>query len=318
MFMSRFIRVTALALISFSSLAQASSSEVTTRIQSVIAGDSELKAFSSVFSTVDARVYSVATENAVILNQLNAAAASSQPIHLILDGDQIVGVRSISLEERAQFSDAFVATAEETVRSLTAVPSANINLLEDTGYQPTQLATAADAENLFQSLDSNLRHKSQCYQRAHYWAYDMWTRANIKSMKVFLFFTKKYIREYNYKWWFHVAPFVYAGGVETVLDPEFMNHSMEINEWSHNFVKNPETCPVASTYQEYEAGQYDHYCYVRKVSMYFYQPQNTQDADQRGSSRSEWVSNELRNSQCAKRFCWRVGGYPSDSEQLSQ
>ena len=313
---SSWIQFTTVALIAFNGLAQASeSSEITTRIQTVLAGTSEAK----IFSTIDARVYSVATSNAAVLNQLNAAAKSSQPIRLALEGDTIVAVRSMSLEERAQFSDAFVATAEDTVRSLSAPSRPDETAPADmSGYQPTQFASMAEAEGVFQSLDSNLRHRSQCYQRAHYWAYDMSSRSGINSMKVFLFFTKKYIREYNYKWWFHVAPFIYAGGVETVLDPEFVRNAMEINEWSHRFVSAAENCPSAETYQEYEAGTYDHYCYFRKVPMYYYQPTSVQESDRTRVARTGWNSQELRNSQCAKRFCWRVGGFPTEGDLLAQ
>lgn len=273
--------------------------KVTTRIQKVLL---DIGFEPRVFSTVDARVYSVASEDAAILKKLNEAVESSQPIRLILVKDRVVDVRPISLEERADFSDAFVESAEDTVRTLTEPPSEVIPT-DALMYQPSVLGSTAEAEQFFQRLDWNVNHKSQCYQRAHYWAYSMWNRASLKSMKVFLFFTRKYIRAYNYKWWFHVAPFVYAGGFEMVLDPEFVRHAMQIDRWSHVFVRARENCVAAATYREYEQGEYLHYCYFRKVPMYHYQPLDVKYSDRNNTERTNWVSWELRNSQCAKWRC---------------
>lgn len=316
---SRYNLFFALALAAFSGLAHASPEMVTTRIHTVLREAENTQ----IFSTIDARVYNVAAANEALIAKLEAAVTTSEPLHLILENDEIVDIRNVSLEERAQFSDAFVPTAEETIRMFTDTPVESEGppfvMDENTvAYNPTVFATTAEAQSVFRGMDHNMRSRSQCYQRAHYWAYAMWNYSNIRSMKTFLFFTKKYIREYRYKWWFHVAPFVYAGGMEMVLDPEFLNSATEMHAWTKNFVRAPGYCPAASSYQEYESGQESHYCYVRKVPMYHYQPQDVQRADASRTVRNGWVDWELKNSQCAKRFCWRVGGTPTESNVFTQ
>lgn len=73
-------------------------------------------------------------------------------------------------------------------------------------YEPTILSGQDEANKIFKKLNGRYRRRSECYNRAHVWSYESLSRFSLKSMKVFLFFTRKYIREYDFGWWFHVSP----------------------------------------------------------------------------------------------------------------
>lgn len=151
--------------------------------------------------------------------------------------------------------------------------------LFDELYMPTDVGSYETANALFVRLTTNTRNKSQCYQRAHLWAYSMASESNVKSMKAFLFFTKRYIREYNYEWWFHVAPYVIANGTEYVLDRTFTRQPLEMKAWTDRFISSRVVCPAVERYSDYELNQEAQYCYLRKVPMYYYQPLNVKPMD---------------------------------------
>ena len=146
--------------------------------------------------------------------------------------------------------------------------------LELAVYEPSDLGSYERAEAVFYSLDRSMKKRSQCYQRAHLWSYYMWRSQGIKSQKVFMFYTDRYIRNYKFKWWFHVAPFVVADKVEYVVDRTFTNGPLEMNEWTDVFMENKAKCPNIAAYSEYEKNQYTQDCYLLKVPMYYYQPLN--------------------------------------------
>jgi hypothetical protein len=66
---------------------------------------------------------------------------------------------------------------------------------KDESFQPTVFNSLQDAQNLFNTMDNQTKNDSECYNRAHGWAYDLYTQYRINSLKIFIFFTKRYIRE---------------------------------------------------------------------------------------------------------------------------
>lgn len=70
-----------------------------------------------------------------------------------------------------------------------------------------------------------------------------------RGMKVILFFSAQFQRQFHYKWWFHIAPFVYVrsstgADQELVLDPEFMTGQngaprgpQSIDAWTNHFMR---------------------------------------------------------------------------------
>ena len=160
------------------------------------------------------------------------------------------------------------------------------------GYSPTILNSTEEAAKIFNSMRRGATSRSQCYNRAHVWAYESKNQFNLDSMKIFLFFTRKYIREYNFEWWFHVSPFTYVleGGnkTEKILDFKFTKGPTDVQKWTDLFMSNRALCPVITKYSEYENNEEREYCYVYKTSMYYLQPLDLDNLERSGTTKSQW------------------------------
>jgi hypothetical protein len=179
--------------------------------------------------------------------------------------------------------------ANHYITAAKPLPSANANaepgspfLPRDVAenYTPTVVANDQTLNAIFKELNPNWSSDTECYDKAEVWSYEEFQKRNLYSKKVFLFFTSKYIREYRYKWWFHVSPFalVDENGVtnEKVLDGTFLKAPTEINTWTKIFMRPNMPCPSVDHYSDYSNHQNDSYCYVIKTSMYFWQPKDIQ------------------------------------------
>ena len=197
-------------------------------------------------------------------------------------------------------------------------------------FVPTILSSIADVETLHNSLNirtsDGIFKTTQCFKRAHVWSTDMKNlrpmnpvmarrdqttsakynnlraayanQGGINSMKVFIFYTKKYLQECDSrkmcKWWFHVAPYVHvatkANGTsvqEYVLDPYFLYRPYTVRDWMRYFIspfekrtgKKLADCPTISSISEYYAKNYTDYCFLRKTPMYYYDPLSIENVD---------------------------------------
>lgn len=167
-------------------------------------------------------------------------------------------------------------------------------------YIPTILPSYETAQSYFREMNSWAKDDSQCYNRAHVWTYEMAKRHKVNAMKVFMFFTRRYIREYNFDWWFHVAPFVLTkeGGhiKERVLDRRFTSRPLSMKDWTDIFMRNDAECPEITTYSEYKKHQESQDCYVIKVNMYYYQPLDISELEDKSFEKEGWVDWEVRNA----------------------
>lgn len=168
-------------------------------------------------------------------------------------------------------------------------------------FAPTDLQSVEKATEIFNNmLNDGDKGRSQCFKRAHMWAYDMWSKLNISSEKIFIFYTKRYAILEDFEWWFHVAPVVTAGGVEYVMDGTFMEKPITIKEWKDYFIKSDKiTCPVVDKYQDFEDNQWNRLCYLMKVPMYYFSPLNIEGRDKQGIERNHWVLDELQDARRA-------------------
>lgn len=165
-------------------------------------------------------------------------------------------------------------------------------------FAPTDLQSVEEANDIFKNmLNDGDKRFSECFKRAHMWAYDMWSTLGIRSEKIFIFFTKRYAILEEFEWWFHVAPLVSVAGEDYVLDGTFMSKPVPLKEWKDYFIKSSEiTCPMIDRYQEFEEHQWSRLCYLMKVPMYFLSPLNIQNRDKRGVDRNHWVLEELQDA----------------------
>lgn len=282
-------------------------SKLDTRIVDVLAPQASGESY-QVLSAQDGRVYEIDATDSGLVARVEKLRSSGTPVRMTLEGDRVVAADEITGVARAEYADSLegaetsVLRGElgETSRDHLVAPHVNA-----AGYEVSALATVAEAATLFDGLES-LSSKSQCYQRAHLWSLQMWNQRQIKSKKVFLFFTRRFIRQYRYKWWFHVAPFVSAAGQETVLDPTFTHGPLEMRAWTDSFVTSHAACPEVSTYAEYENNQEAQHCYTLKLPMYYYQPRDGEALD-RGQVVASWRQWDINHAAGARR---RRGRWP--------
>jgi hypothetical protein len=193
------------------------------------------------------------------------------------------------------------------------------------GFQPSLLASEESAKNLYNMMPTSIfTRRSGCYQRAHYWSHELFSNIGIRSMKIFLFFTDRYRREFDYQWSFHVAPLIPVrladGSVEErVFDPVFVSppswvrpedikrfdsRPISIAQWTRYFIFPKTECPLIETYEEYLNHQELNYCFVMKTPMFNYSPIDFERdrTGQSGSIGSSWYDPGLRI-----RTSWRPG-----------
>lgn len=145
-------------------------------------------------------------------------------------------------------------------------PSANSSL--------TNFKTYDDLQSLMDTFNGNTHENSQCYNRAHMWTYEAKVKENAELGKLWIFFTSKYIKEYKYKWWFHVAPYGKVSDElgKYVVDRGFTKIPYNVTNWKNIFIQSKAECPAIKDYMEYENNQDKQDCYFIYSSQYYWQP----------------------------------------------
>lgn len=167
-------------------------------------------------------------------------------------------------------------------------------------FAPTDLQSLENVESIFLNLfNDGDRSRSQCFKRAHIWAYDMWSQLNISSQKIFIFYTQRFIQLEDFEWWFHVAPMVVANNNEFVLDATFMEEPVTVTAWKNRFLSENITCPIISNYKTYDENQFKRLCYLMKVPMHYFSPLDIQNRDLNGVEKNHWELAELQDSRRA-------------------
>jgi len=172
--------------------------------------------------------------------------------------------------------------------------------LEDSTYEPTIFENKTSAENIFTSMRKRSRWRSQCYNRAHVWVFEEFKKNGTNLRKNFLFFTDRYIRNYRYKWWFHVAPSTFVQveneKKEIVLDRTFFDEPVEVNDWTKHFIYSGASCPTVYKYSDYDNNQNAEDCYLIKTSMYFWQPLDLEEFEKTGKEKTSFIDSEVRRA----------------------
>lgn len=192
-----------------------------------------------------------------------------------------------------------LATAAEVDPSVMDLNHFRYNELRQ--FAPTDLQSVEAATEIFNGmLNDGDRRRSQCFKRAHIWAFDMWSKLNISSQKMFIFYTQRYIQLEEFEWWFHVAPMVVVQGEDYVLDGTFMQKPITAKAWKDYFIKSDKVnCPTIENYQEFKNNQWTKLCYLMKVPMYHLSPLDIEFRDTKGVQRNHWVLEELQDARRA-------------------
>jgi hypothetical protein len=168
------------------------------------------------------------------------------------------------------------------------------NALEHAGV--TKVATYNDAQSLMDQFNGETDEDSQCYNRAHMWSYESLVKNKVSLGKIWIFFTKKYIRENKYKWWFHIAPYteVAADGQKYILDRGFTLIPYNVQNWKNLFITTKANCPVITKYSEYSKNQYAEDCYLMYSSQYYWQPWQLKSLERKGYRTWGYKQKDLR------------------------
>lgn len=162
-------------------------------------------------------------------------------------------------------------------------------------YEPSVISEN-EATNVFKRMRRNYQNDSQCYNRAHIWAYEEFKKTGLKSTKLFLFFTSRYIRNYRYKWWFHVAPMVETNLGDRVLDRRYTSGPRYKDNWTKGFIHSGRKCPVVYKYSDYRNNQQSEDCYMIPTSMYFWQPRDIERRDRTGAEKTSFIQSEVNHA----------------------
>jgi hypothetical protein len=155
-------------------------------------------------------------------------------------------------------------------------------------------------QEVFNRMREDYQEEAQCYNMAHIWAYEEFQRSSLKTMKLFLFFSKKYIRTYKYHWWFHVTPLTYLKVKRRTyrpytLDRRYTFIPLEIEEWKNHFIIDQHSCKEITKYAEYKNNQSE-YCFLLPTSMYFWQPKDILNRDRTGFEKTQFIKEEIQHA----------------------
>jgi len=176
------------------------------------------------------------------------------------------------------------------------------------GYNPNILMSSYitnidDEDKLndyFASMNRKFRRRSECFNRAYVWSWEM-SFNKIKGQRVhlgkaWLFFTRRYIRTYKYKWWFHIAPYINFNNEVRMLDRSFLKNPSTLQEWTDEFIYTKEECKIVNKYSDYAQHQEERDCYLLKSSVHYWQPLDIEKAETEGLAQKEWKEARLKGA----------------------
>lgn len=176
-----------------------------------------------------------------------------------------------------------------------------LELLEEVtppAYEPTLIPSLAEAEAIFNRLNTDYKRRSECSDRAHIWAWEEFKNHGIKSEKVFAFFTATYINRTGFKWWFHVAPLITVqtenGPVKMVLDYQFKTRPVPVKEWTDMMVFSKRECKMTKKFSEYDVNPQTEDCYMMIDSMYYRLPGDLHAQELQGQYRISFDPSEVK------------------------
>lgn len=166
-------------------------------------------------------------------------------------------------------------------------------------YEPTIINGLDAAEEIFDN-NRNARGESECFNRAHVWSFELWKNHQIKSQKIFLFFSRRYIREHKFKWWFHVAPMIQVNDgtqtVERVIDSTFSRSSQNVQDWKSTFIGKKIECPVITKFSDYADYPFINDCSILKAPMFIHQPVDLEMQEVWGIEKTEFTHLDLKTA----------------------
>lgn len=247
----------------------------TTQVHSVDRGKSEEKHLIMLTNG-----YTAFSDDQILIEAVEESQRNNETVEIHLDDDlNLVSIQTV-VPERVE-------------------PQDEVDPGEMISYEPSIISYSA-ASTAFSNMRRDYQNNSQCYNRAHIWNYEEFKRSGLRSNKLYLFFTSRYIRKYRYKWWFHVTPMVYVNGSGQsnwrTLDRRYTRGPLTTRTWTNVFMLNNAFCPVVYKYSSYRNHQQEQDCYLIPASMYFWQPRDLVRQERTGYEKNQFYSSEVNHA----------------------
>jgi hypothetical protein len=190
------------------------------------------------------------------------------------------------------------------VELLHSIPKQNTSVLSPVEKTfNVENPTVLNSMNIAQKYFSGARYKhkeSQCFNRAHIWSYEWKTINRINTSKMFIFFSVKYIREHDFQWWFHVAPYVHVvigtDIKERIMDRKYLTGPGSVREWIDRLIIEGTQCRTIEKFSEYSNYPESGDCYLLRSSMYTYWPLDLEMEELNGFKKRAWVEEEIEQA----------------------
>jgi hypothetical protein len=227
------------------------------------------------------QVAKVSSAKSDILSRLTDKSAKHQSFNFTLDDDRYI-----------------LAIEEVEGPMMTPVAPPEMNMVKSS-YVPTTVDSMATLKKYHKEARYNPKD-SQCFNRAMVWTYEWWRNHSLKSNKILIFFTRTYIRRYNFEWWFHIAPYAHVMDngkvVERVLDVKYTSGPRTFRQWTDTFTTKDPECPVITKFSEYADNPYTGQCYIIRTNMYTYQPADLQMNEAWNYVKDKFIMSEVRGA----------------------
>lgn len=165
-------------------------------------------------------------------------------------------------------------------------------------YSPSIVKNTNESLRIFRNMRRDYTLKGECYNRAHIWTVEAKKKTDLNLMKIFMFFTERYIRKYKFHWWFHVTPMVYVGSIKSprTLDRRYTSGPRQTKTWSNTFVKSKRTCKIVTKFDDFYLNQQKEDCYHIYTSMYYVKPRDIEKRDLTGEEKTEFIQREINKA----------------------
>jgi hypothetical protein len=248
----------------------------------------------------DGRIYEISADNAELIIlakkaveikeevevELSSAAGSEDLLEL---RNQILDIKFVNIE--------IDAVSQAPAQMVTKDFSNRANIMND---YISDLSSEQKLYNLFQGQRRDTKTKSQCFNRAHVWSWELSANYDdgrrVQAGKTWIFFTKKYIRGYKYKWWFHITPYLRLNGQDRMMDRSYLTAPASLQYWTDKFIATNEVCKKVNRYSDYSRNQNERNCFIMQTSVHYWQPWQVENVETRNQAQLGWNDYELKKA----------------------
>jgi hypothetical protein len=232
----------------------------------------------TVYADVDNRLFVTSARVEARIEELRLARKNGWEVVLVVEPTNAKGVLEVT-DFRIQARENKLTTGFRADRT----------------FKPLVVTTKKSVNEIFEAVypysSDNYDANDNCFNRAQYWsrAHQVLQKEQGQTFgtdKVFIFFTQAYIKKFDHKWWYHVAPMIYqesaSGKKESwVLDPTFLSGPTPLTGsagWLAAFdAHTGGRCEKIDTLDDYYENNHRPVCLYVVASMFNYSPSDLTD-----------------------------------------